>query len=153
MRVVPAGPALADLLGEVVGGRVPGVTRVDQLFNDNVHLTNLGNYYVALLHYAVVFRRSPVGLTADGLRPIADAAPRMSAETARHLQTHAARWAQKTFDDEARARRSEAECVREIESLCRSTLGNDNWGCTQVAASYGNDTAEVPEIREPWCRR
>jgi hypothetical protein len=153
MRVMPTGPAIADLLETITSGRAPGIQRPEQLFNDDVHLTNLGNYYVALLYYGVVFGRSPEGLTASALRPIAGEPPQLAPETVTFLQAHAARWARKTFEDEAGTRRSEGECIRELEVLCRATLGANAWGCTQVAGAYRDDRAEVPDIRDAWCRR
>jgi hypothetical protein len=72
-RVVylPAGPALAELVDRATrAGGVAGVTgatvreTVDRLFTDDVHLTQLGVYYMALVNYASVYRRSPAGAWA-----------------------------------------------------------------------------------------
>jgi hypothetical protein len=67
-RVVPlpGGAALVSLVEQVLAGRVRGLQgsqqeRLDALFIDNVHLTPLGMYFMAAVHYAAVFRRSPVG--------------------------------------------------------------------------------------------
>ncbi len=72
MTYVPAGLALADLVERALGGGVPGVSIgnagqiVDRLFSDNVHPSALGEYYMALVTYASVYRRSPVGAWAPG---------------------------------------------------------------------------------------
>jgi hypothetical protein len=72
-RVVylPAGIALAHLVEQATqGSGVTGVTganvaeTVNRLFTDDVHLTNLGIYYMALVNYGSVYRRSPVGAWA-----------------------------------------------------------------------------------------
>lgn len=72
-RVVymPAGLALASLVEQATqGSGVPGVTggsvreTVDRIFSDDVHLTPLGIYYMALVNYASVYRRSPAGAWA-----------------------------------------------------------------------------------------
>jgi hypothetical protein len=74
---LPAGLALAELIERATSGTgVPGVSgssvaqTVERLFHDNVHLTPLGAYYVALVVYAVVFERSPEGAWApEGVPP------------------------------------------------------------------------------------
>ncbi len=66
MKVFPASTALAALIQAIRAGSVTGITEA-QLFSDNVHLTNNGNYFIALLHYSIVYQRSPVGLPRTGL--------------------------------------------------------------------------------------
>ena len=72
-RVVymPAGLALASLVERATQGEgVAGVTgssvreTVDRIFSDDVHMTPLGAYYMALVNYASIYRRSPVGAWA-----------------------------------------------------------------------------------------
>lgn len=65
---LPAGLALASLVEQATQGTgVAGITgatvreTVDRIFKDDVHLTPLGSYYMALVSYASVYRRSPVG--------------------------------------------------------------------------------------------
>lgn len=65
---LPAGHALAQLVERATsGGGLSGLTEatieqtLSRLFLDEVHLTPLGSYYVALVTYAVVFGRSPSG--------------------------------------------------------------------------------------------
>jgi hypothetical protein len=85
-RVVPirAGSALAELVERATTAAVPGVSgggvgaTVDRLIYDGVHPTPLGMYYMSLVTYASVYRRSPVG----AWRP-AD----VSADQAASLQT------------------------------------------------------------------
>ena len=84
---LPAGAALAALVERVISPTgVPGISTtsvrgsLNQLFSDDVHLTPLGVYYMALVNYSVLYRRSAVGawapvtisnLQADSLQNIA----------------------------------------------------------------------------------
>lgn len=62
MRLIPAGQAMGRLDDEIRAGRVPGLTSVRQLFRDDIHPNNLGNYFVALVQYAALYGRNPAGL-------------------------------------------------------------------------------------------
>lgn len=67
VRPLPTSLALAELVGRALDGQVPGVSAstpeatLDRIFQDSVHLTRLGTYYLALVTYAAVYERSPVG--------------------------------------------------------------------------------------------
>jgi len=67
VRVLPGGAALAELIAELWAGNVPGVardtaaSRVRLAFADTVHMSEVGRYFLALVHYAVLFGRSPEG--------------------------------------------------------------------------------------------
>jgi hypothetical protein len=69
---LPAGLALADLVERALQGGVAGVSGgstfdvVNRLIYDDVHLTPLGEYYMALVSYASIYRRSPVGAWVPG---------------------------------------------------------------------------------------
>ena len=65
---VPVALALAGLIEKATQGKgVPGVSManvratVDSLVHDNVHLTETGSYFAALVTYAFVWGRSPEG--------------------------------------------------------------------------------------------
>jgi hypothetical protein len=78
---LPAGALLAALVERVSSGAVPGL-RTDALFRDDVHLSPLGSYFMALAVFATLFDRSPLGAAVpEGI----------DAATARALQTQA--WA------------------------------------------------------------
>ena len=95
---LPAGVALAELVERATQrGGVQGITApseretLDRLFHDNVHLTPLGSYYIALVAYATVFERSPLGAWApDGVSQTQAAAlQRVAGEAvARHRAEH-----------------------------------------------------------------
>jgi hypothetical protein len=84
IRVLPGGDALAELTAALWDGRVPGVAasspggRVRLLFSDNVHLSEAGRYFMALVHYAVLFGRSPERAIIPTV---------LSPETGRYVQT------------------------------------------------------------------
>lgn len=63
IHLIPAGQAMAALVREIEArGGVGSVKDRTDLFLDQIHLNDLGNYYVALVHYAVIYQKSPVGL-------------------------------------------------------------------------------------------
>lgn len=63
IRVIPAGQVLAAVVRAVEArGGIDGLAGRADLFRDHIHLSDLGAYLVALTHYAVLYRQSPVGL-------------------------------------------------------------------------------------------
>jgi Secretion system C-terminal sorting domain len=67
--IVPGGQAMAALYDALQQGAVGRLTNINQVFTDKIHLTNTGNYYIALVMYATLFRTSPEGLPAVGAGP------------------------------------------------------------------------------------
>ncbi|HJL18264.1 MAG TPA: hypothetical protein RMH99_21550 [Sandaracinaceae bacterium LLY-WYZ-13_1] len=65
MRMVPGGTALGRLVDRVEAGGVPGLGSRRDLFVDDIHLGDVGNYFIALVQYATIYQRSPVGVTAS----------------------------------------------------------------------------------------
>ena len=60
--IVPAGQAMAALYDALQRGSVGRLTLINQVFSDDIHVNNIGNYYVALVMYATLFKMSPEGL-------------------------------------------------------------------------------------------
>lgn len=60
--LVPAGTAFSNLALEISAGRVPGIRSFRELFEDDIHLTRLGNWFVANVMFATLRGRSPEGL-------------------------------------------------------------------------------------------
>jgi hypothetical protein len=95
VHLIPAGQVLARLVRAIEGGQgVPGLQRREDLFalnpdgsQDLIHLNDLGNYLVALTHYAVLYHRSPVGLPHQLLKADGTPAVAPSLEAARLMQT------------------------------------------------------------------
>jgi hypothetical protein len=63
--IIPGHKMMARIYDDIQAGLVPGITNISQLFDDNVHVNELGAYAVAMLHYACIFNESPVGLPHD----------------------------------------------------------------------------------------
>ncbi len=60
--MVPAGQAFYALTTQINAGNVPGISSYRDLFSDDIHLTNAGNYFIACVVYATIYGESPVGL-------------------------------------------------------------------------------------------
>jgi hypothetical protein len=78
VEVIPVNIAVRDLVAAVQSGGVPGVTSRGQVFLDDVHMTSLGDYFVASVVFSAIFNRSPEGATG--------APPGVSVATAVALQ-------------------------------------------------------------------
>lgn len=63
--MVPVGQALHNLTTQINLGNVPGISSFTNLFLDDIHLTNAGNYFVACVMYATIYGETPVGLTQN----------------------------------------------------------------------------------------
>lgn len=61
--LIPAAQGLAQVYDSIYAGAMPGLTRIEDLFSDNIHLTDVGKYFVACVHFSTIFGTSPVGLT------------------------------------------------------------------------------------------
>jgi GNAT superfamily N-acetyltransferase len=60
--VVPGGSALVKLKQAIDKGEIPGVTNFyDEHFSDDLHLSEKGQYMVALAFYSALYRQSPEG--------------------------------------------------------------------------------------------
>jgi hypothetical protein len=91
--VIPGGQAMAAMTREIEAGRVPGMTRREDLFalnpdgsQDMIHMSDKGAYLIALTHYAVLYGKSPVGLPHALLRADGTPADAPSAEAAGIMQ-------------------------------------------------------------------
>ena len=63
MKMLRGAQALAALVLAVQEGRMPGVSSPLDVFaaGDDIHLSNMGNYYMALFQYSTIYNVSPVG--------------------------------------------------------------------------------------------
>jgi hypothetical protein len=93
IRVIPAGQALAAIVRAAEAGEVPGITRRQDLFAvtpegapDPIHLNDIGAYAVALVHFAVIYGRSPEGLPHALTRADGSAATAPGPEAALRMQ-------------------------------------------------------------------
>lgn len=62
VRMVPVNAVLAALWDEIAAGRAP-LADIRALFADDIHPNALGAWLAALVHFAVIYRRDPAGLT------------------------------------------------------------------------------------------
>lgn len=86
IHVIPGGQVMAALVAEAEAGTLPGIADRRAFFSDDIHLTDLGAYAIALAHYAVIYGRTPEGLPQNV--PGADGKPKgaPSPEAARAMQ-------------------------------------------------------------------
>jgi hypothetical protein len=75
--MIPAGQAFHHLTTQINAGNVPGLRSFRDLFSDDIHLTNAGNYFVACVIYATIYGESPVGLTSNILDQWGNAIPNL----------------------------------------------------------------------------
>ena len=87
IHLIPVGQGLAALVREVEArGGVGGLRDRNGLFSDQIHLNDLGNQFVALVHYAVLYHKSPVGLPHALVRADGTPAAAPDPELARLMQ-------------------------------------------------------------------
>jgi hypothetical protein len=95
VRVIPGGQVMAAVVRAIEGtkGGVGGLARREDLFRmrddgtqDMIHFNDIGAYLMALTHYAVLYRRSPVGLPHELLRADGTPADAPGPEAARLMQ-------------------------------------------------------------------
>jgi hypothetical protein len=68
LYVVPTGQAVIGLREKIIDGKAPGIKSQDDLFTDAIgHVRAPVQALVAYCHYAVIYRRSPVGLPAPAI--------------------------------------------------------------------------------------
>ena len=84
--LIPAGQVMARAVRAIEAGEVPGLASRQDLFSDQIHLNDLGAYLVALTHYAVLYQRSPEGLSYQLRRHDGTPAEALSSEAAARLQ-------------------------------------------------------------------
>jgi hypothetical protein len=69
VRLIPAGQVLAAAVRAAEAGQIAGLARREDFFAvtpegqvDPIHLNDIGNWLVAMVHFAVLYHRSPEGL-------------------------------------------------------------------------------------------
>ncbi|MEM9785109.1 MAG: hypothetical protein AAF801_01315 [Pseudomonadota bacterium] len=66
MRMIPGPILMATIYDEIEGGRAPGLSDISDLFVDQIHLNEMGSYFIALAHFAVIYNRDPRGVQNSG---------------------------------------------------------------------------------------
>ncbi|MCQ1853714.1 hypothetical protein [Neorhizobium galegae] len=117
LSVVPAGTALVELVKRTLDDKVVGLTgstrqKLDRIFRDNVHLTDIGIYFVAAVHYASIYHQSPEGAAAP---------PTIPRDLAKELQRIAWTVTRDFLKQESLDPPSMEECRHvSVEKVCRS---------------------------------
>lgn len=78
VRMIPGPLLFAELHDSIHAGEAPDLPGVAALFLDDIHINDLGAYYIALAHYAMIYGRDPRGLPADIGQGVAPS-PRLAA--------------------------------------------------------------------------
>ncbi len=73
IRVIPAGQVLSAAATLAEAGGIPGIIARGDFFSDDIHLSPLGAWAVAMTHYAVLYHRAPP--TDDRPLALADGTP------------------------------------------------------------------------------
>lgn len=141
VQSLPTGAALVDLVERAIANQVNGLSgassidRLNQIFSDNVHLTNLGAYYASLVTYSAVFRKSAAGTAAPA---------GISATLASSLQTIAWNYVNTYYAQSSPGVHTMSYCRSQASNYCTSywTLkgqtGNIS-GCTGYFGGNGGD--------------
>jgi hypothetical protein len=148
MVTIPGGAALVDLVEKVIANQVRGISgttpaKLDVIFNDNVHLKPLGAYYLAAVHYAAIFRRSPVGARVPAELP---------AETGADLQRIAWDYVRAYYAGPRRWERSMEECRSMIaQTVCVSyrTLLKEPQKIPECQQTFSNASSPGNPFRWP----
>lgn len=61
--LIPAGQGLAALYDSIQAQVIPGISTINQLFSDDIHMNDIGRYFIACIHFAMIHGVSPEGLT------------------------------------------------------------------------------------------
>jgi hypothetical protein len=86
VHLIPGHKMMARFHDDIPKGKVPGITQLNQLFSDQIHPNELGAYAIAMIHYACIYNKSPLGLPHD-LLPSANASvQKPSKEFAEYVQ-------------------------------------------------------------------
>lgn len=68
-RLIPAGHAMYLLNQKIKAGQVPGFHDIREVYNDGIHLNNVGSYIAGLSFFAAIYGENPVGLPAEPYQP------------------------------------------------------------------------------------
>jgi hypothetical protein len=140
MTYLPAGLALTDLVEQAaLRGAVAGVSggdaaqTIDRLFTDSLHLSPLGEYYMALVSYASVYRRSPVGASA----PYG-----VTAEQAYALQNQAWQSVSNYYNSQSVPGMEQCQAVMRDEVCSAYANYSGNWGVGAICSDRFSQPAQ-----------
>ncbi|MDI1477306.1 hypothetical protein [Polyangium sp. y55x31] len=148
VEALPAGAALVALVERILNDEVAGITgtteqKLDMIFSDNVHMTPLGAYYLALVTYASIFRASPVGAAVPA---------EINAEPTADMQKIAWDFVSAYYSQPTPGEHTMEECRSFIsQNVCVSfwTLLNEPGQVASCQADFANANAEQNPFRWP----
>ncbi len=89
VRLIPVGSVLAELDRRLCAGAIPGLTRIEDLYADDVHLSERGSYAALETFYAVILGESPVGKPrTERFASVDDAYAKLVQEVVWQVVTH-----------------------------------------------------------------
>jgi hypothetical protein len=89
VEIIPSSVALRQLILAAESGQFADITNRSQLFLDDVHMSKLGNYFMACVVFASVYQQSPAGATGRTTGRWGDELTNLPADLALRLQNFA----------------------------------------------------------------
>lgn len=86
VALIPAGQAMGRLYDEIAAGQVPGIDSIAAFFDDDIHLSDSGHYFVTMVQYATLTGLDPLGLPVDFKDRFGKSLDTPDPDTARILQ-------------------------------------------------------------------
>lgn len=117
VKLIPAAQAFALLAQEIDKGAVPGIDRIDPFFSDDIHLSDRGKYFIALVHLTAITGKSPKDLPSKLTRSWSSRDQILSDRQADALQDIA--WRAVT---EYRPQKREVSAKLQSENATKTTL-------------------------------
>lgn len=65
MLVIPGGQGLKALYDSIQSGYFTEVSSINDIFEDDIHMNDVGNYFIACIMYATLYEDSPIGATEN----------------------------------------------------------------------------------------
>lgn len=59
MTMIPGPLIMAALYDAIKSRKAPGISRIEDIFSDTIHINKIGAMLIALAHYAVIYQRDP----------------------------------------------------------------------------------------------
>jgi hypothetical protein len=81
VRVLPVGDVLAELDRRIRAGEVEGLSSIEQIYTDHIHLNHVGSYAVGATFFATLYNESAVGLPTQAYGQITEPVARAIGES------------------------------------------------------------------------
>ncbi len=153
-ELIPANLALRELILKIENGQINGLSNRTDIFADDVHMNNIGNYFMANVVFSAIYKQSPAGLTnqvsANKYTPLI-------IETSLALQLQQLAWTvvndystdESTTDNEAPdaviTLPTQAQIIEVGDSLTFSAVASDPDGDTSLTYLWDFDGITQPQ--------